>query len=99
MFKIETTLDVEFNAQDVVIGLSDLKIVNLVKELELEAESWDVTILLARHFERLMAAAKLDAPEEFLTMSEDALLAKLIAEDAAQQAELEANDPKRDGTT
>lgn len=101
MFKIETTIDVQFTAQDVVIGLSDLEIVNLVKDMEVEAESWSVTVLLARHFEKLMAAALRDAPEDILKLSDEAIVAMLTDEHSEREAAeaAEAADIEEDRTT
>jgi hypothetical protein len=56
---------INFEAKDVVRSLDSIETLQLIEELDEELDSWEATILLARHFAEL---AK-NAPADLLTMS------------------------------
>lgn len=89
-FKLSTEVEIGFNAEDILRNLTPLQVVQLVKELEHGSRDWEVTVLLARHFNTLQIEAIKEHPE-LLEASDEELEHELI-----QQAALDAMEVPED---
>lgn len=62
-FKLEATVDVEFDADDVKRNLTPLQSVDLIVEIDDEVGEWEHTLLLYHHFAEQFKLAKEHAPD------------------------------------
>lgn len=95
-FKLTTTVEIPFNAEDISRALTPLQVVELIKDLEAESADWEVTVLLARHFNGLHTDA-IKANPELFDASDEELEAELLKQAAvgAEEfpTEIELEDP------
>lgn len=74
-FELEQLVGIKFNASDLVGHLTGEQLVELVKEIDLEANEWEATILLASYF----SGQLMNAPPDLVAMSDEQLAARLVA--------------------
>lgn len=76
-FEFEQTIGVKFDARDLVRQLTPLQLVDLIREIDLEMDDWQATVLLSSYFSGQLR----EAPAELVSLSDEELEARLEAED------------------
>lgn len=71
-FTLETSVDIEFDAKDVIQNLRPLQVADLIMELDDEVGDWEHTLLLYHYFAAQFEIAKSKVPE-LAAMSQDEL--------------------------
>lgn len=77
------TPPIDFTAEDVVLDLGPVGTMQLIKELDSKIDCWEATLLLARHFSRLIAQ---DIPLDLLHLTDEELEANLVEVDRNDEA-------------
>lgn len=85
-FKLTTLAEIPFNAEDLSKQLTPLQVVELIKDLEEASDDWEITVLLARHFNALHSLA-IKAHPELLGASDEELEAELLKQAAMDSEE------------
>ena len=84
-FKLEALVDIEFDVSDVVEQLTSTEALDLIQELDEEANCWELSLLAYHHFkEQYEIACRLQP--EYAAMTVDQLEDALVKFDAAKEA-------------